>query len=119
MRLLDEDIGVFHRRGAETERKLSMKFAARFFPFLWVICVGMPNSLPAQSLADTARKESERRRSLEERGISGRVIEQHETTRRGLNGSLSVFAPVPAAHQAERPVIAVTSEGGIGYSRAS
>ena len=95
---------------AEARRRreeLSMKFAARFFPFLWVICVGVPISLPAQSLADAARKETERRRSLEERGISGRVIEQHDTTRRGLNGSLSVFAPVPAARPAERPVSAV------------
>src|SRR5688572_9920752 len=64
----------------------------------------MPISLTAQSLAEAARKENERRRSLEERGISGKVIEQHDTTQHGLNGSLSVFAPVPASRRAEKPV---------------
>ena len=83
-----------------------MKFAARFFPFLWVICVGMPISLPAQSLAEAARKESERRRSLEERGISGRVIEQHDTTHREYKGSLSTLAPVPVP-RTEKPAVAI------------
>jgi len=81
-----------------------VKFVAKCFAaILWTIYVAMPISLPAQSLAEAARKENERRRSLEERGISGRVIEQHDTKQLGLNGSLSVFAPVQATPRAEKP----------------
>lgn len=105
MRLLDEDRGFFTAECAgDAERNwiFDMKFFVAFVVFFW-LCLPRPISLQAQSLAEAAHKESERRRSLEERGISGRVIEQHDTTQRRLNGNVSVFAPVPATRRAERP----------------
>jgi hypothetical protein len=107
VRLLDEDRGFF-TTGALRRREELVKFVAKFFAaILWTMYAVMPISLPAQSLAEAARKESERRRILEERGISGRVIEQQDTTQLGLNGSLSVFAPVPASRPAEKPAVAI------------
>jgi hypothetical protein len=59
-----------------------------------------------QSLGEAARKEAERRKALEEQGISGKVIEAHDPARMASQGNISLSSPPPASARpraADRP----------------
>jgi hypothetical protein len=62
---------------------------------IWVAtlfaCISITRAIQAQSLAEVARKETERRKLLELQGISGRVIENHDPATPASRGDLSVF----------------------------
>jgi hypothetical protein len=60
-------------------------------------------NLSAQSLAEAARKEAERRRQLEEQGIEAKVI-QGGVRSRGSGGSVTTFTREPEAKGASAPL---------------
>jgi len=71
----------------------------RFIRILTACLLAIPQA-QAQSLADAARKEAERRRQLAEQGVEGKVIEANGSGQRST-GSLTTFNP--GAGQSARP----------------
>lgn len=54
----------------------------------------VPSYLPAQSLAEAARREAERRRELDRQGVEAKVIDGN-TPQLAPNGNLSTSSPAP------------------------
>src|SRR5437867_2624186 len=63
-----------------------------------------------QSLGEAARKEAERRKSIEQQGVSARVIQDADLTRIGAKGNLGIFSPVPG--DKPRPPASLKAERG-------
>src|SRR5436309_12650461 len=77
-------------------------------PLAWiVVCI---SEASGQSLGDAARKEAERRKGLEQQGVSGKVIQDADPASAGAGGNLGVFSP--ALEQRRRPAIRVNGERG-------
>ncbi len=62
----------------------------------------MPTGLAAQSLAEVARKEAERRRELDLQGVEAKVIDGN-TVQLAPNGNLSTSSPAPGSHAPDDP----------------
>jgi predicted RNase H-like nuclease (RuvC/YqgF family) len=62
------------------------------------IAAAMPSYLPAQSLAEVARREAERRRELDRQGVEAKVIDG-DAARLAPNGNVITSSPVPGLRE--------------------
>ena len=63
-----------------------------------------------QSLGDVARREAERRKSLEQQGVSAKVIQEADLSKIGAGGNLGIFSPAPG--NKPRPPSSLSGERG-------
>lgn len=91
-----------------------MKWCMRILTVLLAAAVGgLPS--PAQTLAEAARKEAERRKALERQGVEGKVVGMGDPASLAPNGNLSTSGQAPDRGPAPREV---DSRGSPAYYRS-
>jgi chromosome segregation ATPase len=65
---------------------------------LCLIVASLPSSLAAQSLAEVARREAERRRELDRQGVEAKVIDG-DAARLAPNGNVITSSPAPGIRE--------------------
>ncbi len=92
----------------------SVRHTCSVFILLGLITALLPSSWAAQSLAEVARKEAERRRELDRQGVEARVIDG-DAARLAPNGNLSTSSATPSSRVPAEPARSASRERPRSY----